>query len=46
MDNKNSLYEKDVYEQAGLNLRLDYMVEDFMELIQKEESEKLVSEEK
>lgn len=45
MDNTKSLYDNDVFEQQGLNLRLDYMVEDFMELIQKEESEKLVSEE-
>ncbi|NGP76182.1 hypothetical protein G3570_06035 [Balneolaceae bacterium YR4-1] len=45
MDNTKSIYDNDVYEQAGLTLRLDYMVEDFMELIQKEESENLVSEE-
>ncbi|MDX1585320.1 MAG: hypothetical protein R3222_01195 [Balneolaceae bacterium] len=45
MDKTKSLYEKDVYEQAGLTLKLDYMVEDFMELIQKAESEELVTEE-
>ncbi len=44
MENTKSLYETDK-EQTGLTLRLDYMVEDFMELIQKEEAEKLAAEE-
>ena len=44
MENTKSLYDKD-NEQTGLTLRLDYMVEDFMELVQKEETEKLAAEE-
>ncbi|MGK7368581.1 MAG: hypothetical protein ACNS64_00095 [Candidatus Halalkalibacterium sp. M3_1C_030] len=45
MENTKTLFDNDGKEQSGLTLRLDYMVEDFLELIQKEEREKLVTEE-
>lgn len=45
MEKRKSLFENDGNEQSGLTLRLDYMVEDFLELIQKEEKEQLVTEE-
>lgn len=45
MENTKSLYENESNDEAGLTLRLDYMIEDFLELIQKAEREKLVSEE-
>lgn len=45
MENTKSLFDNDGNEQYGLTLRLDYMIEDFLELIQKEEREKLVNEE-
>ena len=45
MDNTKTLFDNDGKEHSGLTLRLDYMVEDFLELIQKEEREKLVTEE-
>jgi len=45
MENTKSLYDKDGKEQSGLTLRLDYMVDDFTELVQKEESKKLAVEE-
>lgn len=45
MENAKSLFEYESNEQSGLTLRLDYMVEDFLEYLQKEERENLVSEE-
>jgi hypothetical protein len=45
MENTKSLYDNEGKEQSGLTLRLDYMVEDFLELVNKEESEKLATEE-
>jgi len=45
MENTKSLYDKDGKEQSGLTLRLDYMVDDFTELVQKEESKNLAVEE-
>lgn len=45
MENTKALFDYESYVQSGLTLRLDYMIEDFWELIQKEEREKLVSEE-
>lgn len=45
MENTQTLFDDDGKEQTGLTLRLNYMIEDFLELIQKEEREKLVGEE-
>ncbi len=45
MENTKALFENENNEQSGLTLRLDYMVEDFLEFLQREEREKLVSEE-
>lgn len=45
MENAKALFEYENNEQSGLTLRLDYMIEDFLELIQKEERENLASEE-
>lgn len=45
MENTKTLFDNENNEQSGLTLRLDYMVEDFLEFLQREEREKLVSEE-
>lgn len=44
MDKSNTVYESESDEQLGLKLKLAYMVEDFVELFKKEETERLVTE--
>lgn len=45
MNKANTVYESESDEQVGLKLKLAYMVEDFVELFKKEETERLVTEE-
>lgn len=39
MDNYKNIFNTEGNDQPGLTLRLSYMVEDFMELIKREEEE-------
>lgn len=46
MENANAVLENEHQEQSELKLKLSYMVEDFFELIKKNEREEAVSSEK
>jgi hypothetical protein len=46
MNQAKAILEVEEYENSGLNLKLSYMVEDFVELVEKNEEEEMVSEEK
>lgn len=41
----SAIIESEKQEQNGLNLKLAYMVEDFVELVKRKEQEELVGEE-